>query len=62
MKYGDASLQLLPLPRIPISLTLWLEDDEFPARVDIMFDSTCELQLPTDIIWSVAMMSALVML
>jgi len=62
MKRGDASLRLTPLPRIPVTLTLWLEDEEFPARADLFFDSTCELHIPLDIIWSVAMMSALVML
>ncbi len=59
---GDAALRLFPLPRIPVALSLWLEDDEFPARADLLFDSTCDLQIPTDIIWSVAMMSILVML
>jgi hypothetical protein len=62
MTYGDASLRLVPLPRIPVTLTLWLEDDEFPARLDLMFDSTCDMHLPTDIIWSIAMMSVLIML
>jgi len=62
MSYGDASLRLAPLPRIPVILTLWLEDDEFPARLDLLFDSTCELHLPTDIIWSIAMMSVLILL
>jgi uncharacterized protein DUF3786 len=61
VKNGDVSLRFFPLPRIPAILTLWLEDEEFPARVDITFDSTCELQLPTDMIWSIAMMSVLVM-
>jgi hypothetical protein len=61
MQYGDASLRLYPLPRIPAVLTLWLEDEEFPARADLFFDSTCEMQLPTDVIWSIAMMSVLVM-
>jgi len=60
--YGDASVELLPLPRIPVTLILWLCDDEFPARADLLFDSTCELQVPLDIIWSIAMMSVLVML
>lgn len=59
---GDAALRLFPLPRVPVVLSLWLEDDEFPARADLLFDSTCDLQIPTDIIWSVAMMSTLVML
>lgn len=60
--YGDASLRLAPLPRIPVILTLWLEDDEFPARLDLLFDSTCDLHLSTDVIWSIAMMSVLIML
>lgn len=59
---GDAALRLFPLPRVAVVLSLWLEDDEFPARADLFFDSTCDLQIPTDIIWSVAMMSTLVML
>ena len=62
VKFGDASVRLYPFPRIPAILTLWLEDEEFPARADLMFDSTCTMQLATDIIWSIAMMCALVML
>jgi hypothetical protein len=61
-KFGDAAIKLHPFPRVPAILTLWLEDEEFPARADLMFDSTCTMQLATDIIWSVAMMCALVML
>lgn len=62
IKGGDASIRLLPLPRIPVVLTLWLEDEEFPPRVDLFFDSTCSLQMPVDILWSIAMMSILIML
>jgi len=61
-KFGDASVRLLPFPRLPVIITLWTADEEFPARVDLMLDSTCELQLPTDIIWSIAMMTVLIML
>jgi hypothetical protein len=61
--YGDASLKLFPLPRLPVYLILWLEDDEFPARTDILFDSTCDMHVErSDIIWAVAMMSVLIML
>ncbi|MEW6116191.1 MAG: DUF3786 domain-containing protein [Nitrospirota bacterium] len=60
--YGDASFTLFPVPRVPVTVILWLADEEFPPRVDILFDSTCELQLPLDIIWSIAMMSLLVLL
>jgi hypothetical protein len=61
-QYGDASIRLYPLPRLPVVVVLWLEDEEFPARADLLFDSTCEMQLPTDIIWSIAMISVLVLL
>ncbi len=59
---GDAAVELLPFPRVPITLILWQEDDEFPARTYLLFDEICEMQLPPDILWSVAMMCALVML
>ncbi|HBR21483.1 MAG TPA: hypothetical protein DD713_02775 [Nitrospiraceae bacterium] len=62
MNYGDASIELLPLPRIPVTLILWLSDDEFPSRADLLLDSTCEQHLPLDVIWSIAMMSVLVMM
>jgi hypothetical protein len=61
-QYGDAAVELLPFPRTPVVLILWLEDDEFPARSYMLFDEVCELQLPPDILWSVAMMCALVLL
>jgi len=60
--HGDASFELLPLPRVPVTLILWLTDEEFPARLDILFDSTCEIQVPLDIIWSTGMMSILALL
>lgn len=62
MSVGDAAMRLHPFPRIPVVIALWRADEEFPARTDLLLDSTCELQIPTDIIWSVAMMSVLVML
>jgi hypothetical protein len=47
---------------VPVTLILWLEDEEFPARSHLLFDETCEQHLPPDIVWSVAMLCALVML
>ena len=61
VKLADAAVRLHPLPRIPVVVTLWLGDAEFPARADILFDSTCELQLPTDVLWSIAMMTLLIL-
>jgi hypothetical protein len=60
--YGDASLKFLPLPRVPVVSILWTADDEFPARADLLFDSSCEIQMPVDVIWSIAMLSTLAML
>jgi len=58
-----SSLRLFPLPRVPVTLVLWLRDEEFPPRMDLLFDSTCDLQISlSDIIWSIAMMFCLVML
>ena len=62
MTLADAALRLFPFPGVPVVMTLWTDDEEFPARADLLFDSTCDLQLPTDIIWSIAMMSVLIML
>ena len=60
---GDACLRFFPLPRVPVTLILWLEDEEFPPRVDLLFDSTCEFQLAlSDVIWAVAMMTCVVMI
>lgn len=60
--YGDASLKFLPMPRIPVTLILWLGDEEFPAGSELLLDSSCELQIPLDIIWSISMLSVLVMM
>jgi len=61
LEHGDASLLLHPFPRVPVTIILWVEDDEFPARADMFFDATCEQHLPTDVIWSTAMTSVLIM-
>ncbi len=61
--FGDAALRFHPLPRVPVTMILWLEDDEFPARAGLFFDSTVDYQLClSDIVWSVAAMTTLVML
>jgi len=62
LDFGDASLMLFPFPRVPVVLLLWTGDEEFPARADLLFDATCSVHLPMDILWATAMMSLLVML
>lgn len=49
---GDASFELLTLPRIPVEYILYVEDDEFSSQVLINFDSTISRHLPLDAIWA----------
>jgi hypothetical protein len=60
--YGNAAVVLSPFPKVPTTALLWTEDDEFPARADLLFDTTGPQHLPLDILWSVAMMSILPLL
>jgi hypothetical protein len=52
LDFGDASFAFEPLPRIPLACVLFAADEEFPARVTFMFDSTIEYQIPMEIILS----------
>jgi hypothetical protein len=50
--YGDASIKILVLPRLPVYFVIWAGDDEFPPRVSTLFDQTASKQLPHDAIWA----------
>jgi len=62
VSYGDAAVEFLPFPKIPVTVVLWLADEEWDARADLLFDASALQHLPIDILWSVAMMSVLVFL
>ncbi len=47
-EYGDASIELYILPRIPLIIVIWGGCDEFPARVSLLCDSTAGPHLPLD--------------
>ena len=47
-EYGDASISLLALPRIPMTIIIWKRDEEFDARASILFDQTVSSHLPLD--------------
>lgn len=49
--YGDVGLKFQALPRIPVLFILWVADDEFPAKLNILFDPTIEHHLALDTIW-----------
>jgi hypothetical protein len=61
-RHGDASLRFLPFHNFAVEMILWLEDDEFPARADLLFDAAVDELAPPDIVWSVGMLTTLVML
>ncbi len=46
--FGDASVELFVLPRIPLTFVIWRGDEEFPARASLRFDQTAATQLPLD--------------
>jgi len=46
--FGDASIQLYILPRIPLTVVVWKGDKEFDARASILFDQTAAAHLPLD--------------
>lgn len=47
-EYGDASIELSVLPRIPLTVVIWGGCDEFPARGSILCDKTAGEHLPLD--------------
>ena len=47
-EFGDASIRLFILPRLPLTIVIWRRDEEFEARASILFDQTAASQLPLD--------------
>ena len=47
-EFGDASISLYLLPRLPLAIVIWGRDEEFEARASILFDQTAASQLPLD--------------
>lgn len=55
--YGDASVEILVLPKIPLTLVIWGNDEEFVGRASILFDQTASLHLPLDALFAVITIS-----
>jgi len=51
---SPASVELLPLPRIPIGIHIWAADEEFPAKCTMTFDGSIHRQIPLDVIFALA--------
>jgi hypothetical protein len=52
LQMAEAAYCLKPFPRIYLYYLLWAKDDEFPARVSILFDRPIEETLAADAIWA----------
>lgn len=50
---GDITFELPVLPRLPVRIILWKEDEEFSARICFLFDQTADKHLRLDALWSV---------
>ena len=53
-EYGDASIELCVLPRVPLTIVIWRRCEEFEARASILFDETAAAQLPLDALLAAA--------
>jgi hypothetical protein len=51
-EFGDVSMIFQVLPRISFIVVLWVKDEEFPARVTFLLDSSIEAHLPLDVIFA----------
>jgi|WetSurMetagenome_2_1015567.scaffolds.fasta_scaffold26235_4 hypothetical protein len=60
--FGDSSVTIPAFSRVPVTLVVWKDDEEFPANANVLFDSTIQEYLPSEdivilcqtIIWKLA--------
>lgn len=52
MDMADAAVRLKPFPRLHLYYLLWEEDEEFPARMNVLFERSIENVLAADAIWA----------
>jgi len=53
LETADAAFALKPFPKVPIYYLLWAGDQEFPAKLSILFDRSIERHLSADAIWGI---------
>ena len=46
---GDAAFAFAVLPRVPLLVTYWQGEDEFPSSSQVLFDPTATQHLPIDV-------------
>ena len=50
--FGDAGYSFSLFPRLPVAILLWLQDEEFPARVTMLVDRRAHHHFPLDALWA----------
>ncbi len=53
--FGDRAMTFYPFPKIPVTYVLWVEDNEFPASVSVMFDGSVERWFKLDMIFTLVL-------
>lgn len=48
LKFGDASAQFRALPRVPVQVVIWGEDETEPATANMLFDESVNRLLPLE--------------
>lgn len=48
--FGDGGFEFQLFPRVLIAVVLWVGDDEFPPRVNVLFDRSLDGQFPLDVV------------
>lgn len=59
---GDAAFRFMALPKIPVSVILYLGEDEIPSTVNILFDAVAPSYLPTEDLSYVGMYLAIALM
>lgn len=53
--YGDVGMKFFPFPSMPVTYVLWAADEEFPASVSVMFDSSLSRWFELDMIFTLVL-------
>jgi hypothetical protein len=55
--HGDRAMRFLPFPTIPVTYVLWRADEEFPASVSVLFDSSIGRWFKLDMIFTLVLVT-----
>lgn len=53
--YGDKAMRFFPFPLIPVTYVLWKKDEEFPASMTLLFDSSISRWFELDMIFALVL-------